>query len=188
MIQAVKEGCDTLTITTSIIDGLIFAPTTHDHSVNYRSATIHAYAPRVLSNSSPGEFAEKSNALAKTTDIVTGYERTARLGGMIDKEAQRTGVVRARIEVASCKQRIGGRYVDRPLIEREEEENLPQGHAFVGVVPCWTEFGEPRGLGAEPENDRIGEVVKTRSGENKEYALKAAMAETRIDGRPMPGK
>ena len=119
---------------------------------------------------------------------MTGYKRTERLGGMIDKEAQRTGVVRARIEVASCKQRIGGRYVDRPPIEREEEENLPQGHAFVGVVPCWTEFGEPRGLGAEPENDKIGDVVKTRSRENKEYALKAAMAETRIDGRPMPGK
>lgn len=119
---------------------------------------------------------------------MTGYKRTERLGGMIDKEAQRTGVVRARIEVASCKQRIGGRYVDRPPIEREEEENLPQGHAFVGVVPCWTEFGEPRGLGAELENDKIGDVVKTRSRENKEYALKAAMAETRIDGRPMPGK
>ena len=188
MIQAVKEGCDALTITTSIIDGLIFAPTTHDHSVNYRSATIHAYAPRVLSNSSPGEFAEKSNALAKTTDTMTGYERTARLGGMIDKEVQRTGVVRARIEVASCKQRLGGRYVDRPPIEREEEENLPQGHAFVGVVPCWTEFGEPKGLGAEPENDKIGEVVKTRSRVNKEYALKVAMAETWIDGRPKPGK
>jgi hypothetical protein len=188
LIQAVKEGCDTLTITTSIIDGLIFAPTTQDHSVNYRSATIYAYAPRVLSNSSPGEFAEKSNALAKTTDTMTGYERTARVGGMVDKEVQRTAVVRARIEVASCKQRIGGRYVDRPPIEREEEENLHKGHAFVGVVPCWTEFGEPRGLGAEPENDKIGEVVQTRSRENREYALKAAMAQTRIDGRPAPGK
>ena len=188
MIQAVKEGCDTLTITTSIIDGLILAPTTHDHSVNYRSATIHAYDARLLSNSSPGEFSEKSHALAKTTDTVTGYGRTARVGGIIDKEAQRTGAVRARIEVASCKQRMGGRHADRPPIEREEEENLPQGHAFVGVVPCWTEFGKPRGLGAEPENDEIGETVKTRSRENREYALKAAMAETRIDGRPMPAK
>ncbi len=188
MIQAIKEGCDTLTITTSIIDGLIFAPTTHDHSVNYRSATIHAYAPRVLSNSTPTELAQKSHALAKTTDTVTGYERTARVGGMLDHEVQRTGVVRARIEVASCKQRCGGRWVDRPPIEREEEENLPQGHAFVGVVPCWTEFGEPRGLGAEPENDEVGEVLKMRSKENREYALKAAMAETRVHGRPVPGK
>lgn len=188
MIQAVKEGCDTLTITNSIVDGLIFAPTTHDHSVNYRSATIHAYAPRVLSNSNPTELAQKTHALAKTTDTMTGYERTARVGGMIDKEVQRTGVVRARIEVASCKQRSGGRWVDRPPIEREEEENLPQGHAFVGVVPCWTEYGEPRGLGAEPDNDEVGEVLKVRSRENREYALKVAMAETRIDGRAIPEK
>lgn len=117
-------------------------------------------------------------------DDVTGYNRTAHVGFTDEAEAKRTAVVRVRIEDASCKQRVGGTDGDAPPIENEEEDKYPGGpmaHEFSGVIPCWTQFGQARGIGRHKEE--VQEAMDKRSTEGEAYALEVAFARTKIDGR-----
>jgi hypothetical protein len=126
---------------------------------------------------------EKLIALAAVVDDVTGYDRTSRLGISGIKEARETAVVRVRIEDASCKQRTGGADGDVPPVEEEEDtsEGGPNMYEFTGVIPCWTQFGEARGVGRHKEE--VNEAMKQASQRGEEYALDVCLARTRIDGR-----
>lgn len=175
LIQAIKSGIDSVTITTSKVDGLVLGPNPKGHSVNYRSATIYGYSPTVLSNT-PSGLKEKIVALEAVIDDVTGFNRTEYIGRTDEDEAKKTAVVRVRIEDASCKQRTGGPGGDVPPDENEEN-----GDEWSGVVPCWMQFGTPRGSGKH--KDAVESAMKTQSRKGEEYANEVAIARGRLDGR-----
>ncbi|KAG8806348.1 hypothetical protein FRC17_005064, partial [Serendipita sp. 399] len=136
LAEAVKGRLESLTITTTKMDGLVLADTPKGHSTNYRSACIYGYNPVLLSNKPQG-IAEKIQALRAVVDDVTGYNRTDFIGSTSEADAKSTAVIRVRIEDASCKQRVGGADGDMPPVENAEDDTLPGGseaHEFVGVV------------------------------------------------------
>lgn len=182
-MQAIKGGLENLTITTTKIDGLVLGPTPKNHSVNYRSAIIYGHSPTLLSNS-PSGMQEKLFALAAFINDVTGYDRTSHIGVSALKDAKETAVIRVRIEDASCKQRTGGENGDIAPIVNDEEDTIeggPNAHEFAGVVPCWTQFGEVRGVGRHKEE--VNEIMQQASKKGEEYALDVCLARTRVDGR-----
>lgn len=183
LVQAVKQGLESITISTTKVDGLVLGHTPKGHSVNYRSATIYGYSPVLLPNT-PSGVTEKIRALEAVIDDVTGYNRTAHIGKTDEVEAKRTAIVRVRIEDASCKQRAGGENGDVAPIENEEEDEYPGGHTaheFTGVIPCWTQFGKARGVGRHKQD--VQDVVDKLSAEGEAYAHDVAFARTKIDGR-----
>jgi len=182
LVQAVKKGLESIKISTTKIDGLVLGHTPKNHSVNYRSATIYGHAPVLLPNT-PAGIAEKVKALTAVVDDVTGYNRTAHVGIADEQEARRTAVLRVRIEDASCKQRTGGSEGDVAPIEADEKDEHPGGrtaHEFIGVIPCWTQFGQAIGTGKHKEE--INKITKELSNLGEAYALEVALARAKIDG------
>lgn len=178
-----KKGLDSVTISTTKIDGLVLGHIPKGHSVNYRSATIYGHAPALLPNTPTG-IAEKIKALEAVIDDVTGYNRTSHVGLADEQEARRTAVIRVRIEDASCKQRMGGGDGDIAPVEIDEQDEYPGGptaHEFIGVVPCWTRFGEPRGVGRHKEE--IREAMDKLNADGEAYAVDVALARRKVDGR-----
>ncbi|WVR04576.1 hypothetical protein IAU60_001584 [Kwoniella sp. DSM 27419] len=170
LVEAVNGGSPMVTITTTKVDGIIFAPTAQDHSLNYRSATLHLRDGVVLDDDKDHE--EKRSALAAIVDTVTGYERTAVVGPSDDFNTRRTTMIRFKIAAVSSKQRMGGF-----TSFKEPEVEVPPGkedHAFTGVVPCWTQWGEPIGYGRDP--DVVDNVFKGKSEHERYSSLKAAFA------------
>jgi len=179
----VKNGLESVTISTTKVDGLVLAHMPKGHSVNYRSATIYGHPPVLLPNTPVG-ISEKIRALEAVIDDVTGYNRTAYIGLTNEQDAKSTAVLRVRIEDASCKQRTGGEEGDVTPVEIDEKDEYPGGptaHEFIGVIPCWTQFGEVRGVGRHKEEVR--EAMKKLSTDGEACALDIALARTKIDGR-----
>ncbi|KAK8847334.1 hypothetical protein IAR55_005191 [Kwoniella newhampshirensis] len=168
--EAIGKGRHTMTATTTKVDGIVLSPTPHDHSLNYRSATLHLHDAVVLDDITDHE--EKRSCLAEVTNVVTNYDRCAVVGVPDDHNTRRTTIVRARIASISCKQRYGafnhGKEPDTEGIPGEE------GNAFKGIVPCWTQWGEPQGFGRDREV--LEELFEERSAAGKEFAEKAAWA------------
>lgn len=177
LVQAIKAGLDSLTISTTKIDGLVLGSTPRNHSVNYRSACIYGHMPYLVPNT-PSGVAEKLVALEAVVNDVTGYDRTAFIGRTEETEAKKTAVIRVRIEDASCKQRIGGEEGDLPPTEDEGESAT---HGFTGVVPCWTQFGTARGIGQHRE--QLNAEMARQSEVGRQYAHDVAYARTKLDGR-----
>lgn len=178
-----KKGLENVTISTTKIDGLVLAHTPKGHAVNYRSATIYGHSPVLLPNTGIG-ISEKTRALEAVIDDVTGYNRTTYIGRADGQDVKSTAVLRVRIEDASCKQRTGGEEGDIAPVEIDERDNYPGGstaHEFIGVVPCWTQFGEIKGIGRHKEELR--EAMKKLNTDGSAYALDIALARTKVDGR-----
>jgi hypothetical protein len=145
---------------------MVFSPTAHDHSLDYRSTTLHLHSPRVLNDDVPAQYEEKRAALAEVLNGVTGYDRTRLVGEPTGANVERTTVVKLKIKAVSCKQRYGAFNGGK-----EPELDAPEGKeadAFTGVVPCWTQWGAPLGYGRDK-----GEVTahfEKRSQEAKVFA------------------
>ncbi|WRT64834.1 uncharacterized protein IL334_001770 [Kwoniella shivajii] len=184
LVEAVSSGKHGITASTTKIDGMIFSPTAHDHTLNYRSATLHLRDPQVLDDETDHE--EKRSALAAVTDTVTGYGRIATVGVPEDASVKRTTVIRCRIAAVSCKQRFGGFNG-----AKEPEPDTPEGHendAFTGVVPCWTQWGEAIGYGKDKE--QVKDVLGNRTEDGKSFAEKVAWAneDVQVEGLGMKRK
>lgn len=175
LIQAIKSGVSSLTISTAKMDGLVLGKIPKGHSVNYRSATVYGCSATVLSNSKAG-LREKIYALQAVIDDVSGYNRTEYIGQADEEEAKRTALIRVRIDEASCKQRTGAEGGDVPPTEEVDEDK-----EWSGVVPCWLQFGEPRGSGRHA--DVVKSAMHDASSKAQEYALQVAYAKGKIDGR-----
>jgi hypothetical protein len=153
-----------------VVDGLILSPTAHDHSLNYRSATLHLHSPTILDSSDPTQHEEKRDSLAEVTNTVTSYDRTTYVGQPVDPNVTSTTVIRLKIKSVSCKQRYGG---FDSCKEPELRDLDDQGEkAFQGVVPCWTQFGQPLGFGKD--KDVVEKHFEEWGRANREFAEKTA--------------
>jgi uncharacterized protein len=160
------------------VDGLVLNAEPQNHSVNYRSATIYGQQARILSNN-PKDTAEKLRALDAVVDDVTGFDRTKYDPPLKDTELKKTAIVRIRIEDASCKQRTGGSTSGIPP-KTVQEQGEPEGDPWVGVVPCWIQYGKPVGHGKHA--DVVENAMKGLSEQAEKYALDVTMAKTKVEG------
>ena len=154
------------------VDGMVFSPTPHDHSLDYRSATFHLHSPSILDEGLPAQFDEKRTALSEVVDAVTGYDRTRLVGTATGANVERTTVIKLKIKAVSCKQRYGAFNGGKePVLDTPAGK---EGDAFTGVVPCWTQWGIPLGYGRDREE--LTAHFEKRSREGKAFADGVAWA------------
>jgi nitroimidazol reductase NimA-like FMN-containing flavoprotein (pyridoxamine 5'-phosphate oxidase superfamily) len=124
-----------VTIGATTMQGVVLSLTPFHNSCNYASAVVQGYASMVTSE------AERLYALTRITDnLVTGRWDRSR-NPPTKAEMTTTGVLKVEIVSASAKVRVGGPSDDRHDLKNEEVVNS----VWTGVVPCWTQFGEPVG-------------------------------------------
>jgi drug/metabolite transporter (DMT)-like permease/nitroimidazol reductase NimA-like FMN-containing flavoprotein (pyridoxamine 5'-phosphate oxidase superfamily) len=116
MLRAVAGGAE-LCVTVTLLDGLVLAATALNHSMNYRSAVIHA---RGCELTDPGA---KARALALLVEFVVPG-RTALLPPIRLKELAATLVVAVPLAEASVKARAGG-----PVPGRDDDDE-----PWTGVI------------------------------------------------------
>ena len=117
-----KPACFEVTL----LDGLVYAASAFNHSMNYRSVVVYATCESVT------DEAEKSAALRA---IVDRFEdgRSAKLRPDTPDELRQTMVIKLTLDHASSKVRSGP--------PSDDLEGLTDG-TFVGVVPLQTYAGE----------------------------------------------
>ncbi|WVQ76104.1 hypothetical protein IAR50_005744 [Cryptococcus sp. DSM 104548] len=179
LVEAVTQGNGTLTASTIMIDGMVLSPTAHDHTFNYRSATLHLHNPTILPSPSEPQtpaHEEKRHALAVVTDTCTGYDRTSSVGLPMDANVSGTTVIKCRIAAVSCKQRYGAfNGGQEPVLESEQSGDGEGDRAFQGVIPCWTQFGSLVGFGKDRQ--QVQAVFDERSEQAKAFSHTAAWAD-----------
>ncbi|MDX1500581.1 MAG: pyridoxamine 5'-phosphate oxidase family protein [Woeseiaceae bacterium] len=113
-------------VNVTLVDGLVFARSAFNSSLNYRSVTVFG-APRLVDSDD-----EKLKAL----EIISEHTmpgRWAELRAPLEKELKMTGVIALEIESASAKVATG-------MPEDEEEDyDIP---VWAGVLPVTTRTGE----------------------------------------------
>jgi nitroimidazol reductase NimA-like FMN-containing flavoprotein (pyridoxamine 5'-phosphate oxidase superfamily) len=124
VLKAASEGAE-LTITVTLLDGLVLARSTFNHSLNYRSVVIFAHATEVT------DLERKAADLACIVDhMLPG--RTAEARPPTPIELTKTRVVTVDLDEVSAKVRTG-LPVDEP-----EDVALP---VWAGVIPLRTSAG-----------------------------------------------
>lgn len=126
MLRELAEGIP-VSVTVTLLDGLVLARSAFHHSLNYRSVVILGRASLVE------DPAEKMHALEVITEqILPGRWRETRPPNELELKA--TTVLRLPIEEVSAKIRTG------PPIDDEEDMALP---VWAGVLPLTIEPGAP---------------------------------------------
>lgn len=126
MLRAIKDGGD-VCVTVTLVDGLVFARSVFNHSMNYRSVVIFGQ-PREVT-----EPDEKMRALEAVTEhVAQGRWADARQPN--EQEFKGTTVVAMAIDEASAKLRTG------PPGDEVEDYELP---IWAGVIPVRQVFGDP---------------------------------------------
>lgn len=123
-----RDGVDSeVCVTVTHVDGLVFARTTFESSMRYRSAVVHGVARAVH-----GE--EKARALDVLSDhLFSG--RMAEVRGHSRKELAATLVLRVPLDRASVKVAAGP-----PEVDPDDDE--PR-EVWAGIVPMSLRAGEP---------------------------------------------
>jgi uncharacterized protein len=133
VLKAAAAGAE-LTVTVTLIDGLVLARSTFHHSINYRSVVVFGRATSV------DEPREKADALARIVDhIVPGRTGDARAPN--NAELASTRVVWLPLAEVSAKVRSGG------PIDDGEDMALP---VWAGVLPLRAAAGPPQPDGVGP--------------------------------------
>ena len=117
-----------VSVTMTVLDGIVLARSGFNHSMNYRSAVVIG-RPRVVTDE-----AERSRALDLLVDHVTPG-RSAALRRPTRKELAATVVLALPLHEASVKRRAGD-----PL---DEDVDVEAGGVWAGVVPLRLAAGEP---------------------------------------------
>jgi uncharacterized protein len=126
MLRTLAGGVE-VCVNVTLLDGLVFARSAFNHSMNYRSVAVFGSAREV------DDAAEKLRALEATVDqVARGRWADARRPNA--KELAATTVVAIPLKEASAKIRSGG-----PK-DAEADYALP---IWAGVVPLRTEAGQP---------------------------------------------
>ncbi|MBX2815709.1 MAG: pyridoxamine 5'-phosphate oxidase family protein [Saprospiraceae bacterium] len=116
-----------LSVSTTVVNGLVLAKSVFHHSMNYESVVVFGKATAVLDQE------EKMTALAAISDhIIKGRWQEARLPN--PKELKATMVLKLSLDEASAKVRTG------PPKDEEADLELP---IWSGVVPLKHVFGMP---------------------------------------------
>jgi nitroimidazol reductase NimA-like FMN-containing flavoprotein (pyridoxamine 5'-phosphate oxidase superfamily) len=117
-----------VSVTVTVLDGIVLARSGFNHSMNYRSAVVIG-RPRVVTDE-----AERSRALDLLVDHVTPG-RSAALRRPTRKELAATVVLALPLHEASVKRRAGD-----PL---DEDFDVEAGGVWAGVMPLRLAAGEP---------------------------------------------
>jgi uncharacterized protein len=126
MLRKLQGGVQ-VCVTVTLLDGLVFARSVFNHSMNYRSVVVLGKATLVE------DPAEKLEALRTLSEhIIPGRWADARLPN--ERELKQTSVLRLPIEEFSAKVRTG------PPIDDEEDYSFP---TWAGVVPLEMKSGKP---------------------------------------------
>lgn len=137
VLKAAAAGAE-LTVTVTLVDGLVLARSTFHHSINYRSVVVFGRATPV---EEPGE---KADALARIVDhVLPGRTGDARAPDAT--ELASTRVVWLPLDEVSAKVRTGG------PIDDEEDMALP---VWAGVLPLRPAAGPP-----QPDGDGAAGVA-----------------------------
>jgi uncharacterized protein len=121
------RGGSAVCLTATLLDGLVLARSARNHSVNYRSVTVHG---RAVAVTDAEEFIQGMHALVE--HLVPGrWEQVRR---PVPAELRDTALWRIAIEDASVKARSGS------TIEPESDLGLP---VWAGEVPARMVFGQP---------------------------------------------
>jgi len=121
------RGGSAVCLTATLLDGLVLARSARNHSVNYRSVTVHGHAIVVADTE---EFVEAMRALVE--HLVPGrWEQVRR---PVPAELRDTALWRVAIEDASVKARSGS------TIEPDSDLGLP---VWAGEIPARLVFGQP---------------------------------------------
>jgi len=126
MLRQVKEGVP-VCVTVTLLDGLVFARSIFNHSMNYRSVVILGKATLV---GDPGEKLEALRLLSE--HILPGRWADSRLPN--ERELKATSILRLPIEEFSAKVRQG------PPVDDEPDYAFP---TWAGVVPLELKTGTP---------------------------------------------
>ena len=130
-LRAAAEGID-VCVTVTLLDGIVYARSLNNHSMNYRSAVVHGKA-RIVDAPE-----EKMHGLHVITEHLTpGSWEHAR--EVKPKELAAVAVLAIDLAEASVKARSGG-----PGEQLEDED---KHHIWAGVVPVQTTFGAPAPAG-----------------------------------------
>lgn len=126
VLKAAAAGAE-LTVTVTLVDGMVLARSTFHHSINYRSVTIFGSATDIT------DPVEKEAALARIVDhMLPGRSAEARSPSPI--ELTKTRVVSLLIDEASAKVRTGG--------PKDDDEDLGLA-VWAGVLPLGMAAGTP---------------------------------------------
>jgi nitroimidazol reductase NimA-like FMN-containing flavoprotein (pyridoxamine 5'-phosphate oxidase superfamily) len=135
-----------VSVTMTVLDGLVLARSGFMHSMNYRSAVVIG-RPRVVSDA-----AERSHALDVLVDhVVPG--RSAALRRPTRKELAATAVLALPLVEASVKVRAGD--------PEDEDVDVEAGGVWAGVVPLALTAG-PASTGADVDVADVPEHVQAR--------------------------
>ena len=114
-------------VTVTLFDGLVLARSARNHSMNYRSVTVHGHAARITE---PGKLLAGLQAI---TDHVT-RGRWAQVRKPTQAELRETGLWEVPIETASVKSRSGS-----TLDADADRQQL----VWAGHIPAQFVFGPP---------------------------------------------
>lgn len=114
-------------LTATLLDGLVLARSATNHSMNYRSVTVHGHAVEITDGE---EVIAAMRALVE--HLVPGRWQEVRKPTA--GELRKTALWRVEIEDASVKARSG------PSVEPEDDIALP---VWAGVVPATLAFSQP---------------------------------------------
>ena len=159
-----------ITISASLLDGLVLSLTPFHNSCNYRSVVVFGYATVVEDEE------EKLVAMKLITDnIAPGRWDNSRVPPT-KTEMNSTSVLRVQIHSASSKLRSGP-----PIEDRKDLRDDPlRAKVWTGVVPAWIQWGEPvpaKENRAEKIPDYLTEWVHEMNTTGKETAVEAAQAD-----------
>jgi len=126
MLRQMKDGVP-VCVTVTLLDGLVFARSIFNHSMNYRSVVILGKATLV---DDPKEKLEALRLLSE--HILPGRWADSRQPN--ERELKATSVLRLPIEEFSAKVRQG------PVVDDEEDYSFP---TWAGVVPLEVKAGAP---------------------------------------------
>jgi len=125
-LRGIRDG-RTICVEATLLDGLVLARSTPNHSMNFRSVVVYGTPVEVT------DPAERDRAqLALVEHVVPG--RTADVRMPTDKELKETAIFALPLREASAKVRTGG--------PSDPPEDL-DSPAWAGVIPVGTSFGAP---------------------------------------------
>jgi nitroimidazol reductase NimA-like FMN-containing flavoprotein (pyridoxamine 5'-phosphate oxidase superfamily) len=126
-LRAAATGID-VCVTVTLLDGIVYARSLNNHSMNYRSAVVHGRAKLVE------DAEEKMHGLKVVTDHLApgSWEHAREVNA---KEFASVAVLSLDLGEASVKARAGG--------PGEEPEDRDSDQIWAGVVPVQTTFGAP---------------------------------------------
>jgi hypothetical protein len=137
-LRAIRAGTQ-VCVETTILDGLVLARSTFNHSMNYRSVVVFG-TPREVTDHDEMDRAQR----ILVEHVVPGRTADARMPN--DEELKQTAIFAIDLDEASAKIRTGGPH------DPEEDLVLP---IWAGVLPLRLVTGEP-----EPD-ERLAPGIQT---------------------------